>query len=449
MFVQCLHAPSKERVTGLAVLCGLALAGVVLQRRLQARVLLSQPILRTGLVGLLGVAETITALALVSSLALLTAVLALHCIAPSLSLMNEATANGIVRLITDSGGTLAVFASMILAWVAYSGRRSAFLTQLRRSRDEYLFSLKSSIALTRTQAGGDDDSAIRTLRDVIRGLEDQFADSLSCRPNAVEEHDALHDALTRATEELVARELKRRISHIDVYGEEILNGPQNHRGGHLRHVWRSRLGYRNLMRAFGIAGRTLFASGLSLVYVSVLLVALNQGPPSIDGKTDQAVLGHHDLRPSSLAPDLVVGPPTKEHAAPASDHADQVAHPSVEAPPEVLFLEIYRERSAAIEVGRRRADAPARHHPARLRRIHRALVAKDSFAVALILIEWGRMSEGRRILRRLAENGNRDAALALGSTYDPSAIEGHQARRYKPDPRRAVYWYRKAHPLDR
>lgn len=439
MFVQCLHAPSKERVTGLAVLCGLALAGVVLQRRLHARVLLSQPILRTGLVGLLGVAETITALALVSILALLTAVLAFHCIAPSLSLMNEAAANGIVRLITDSGGTLAVFASMILAWVAYSGRRSAFLAQLRRSRDEYLLSLKSSIALTRTQSGGDDDSAIRTLRDVIRGLEDRFAESLSCRPNAVEEHDALHDALTKATEELVARELERRISHIDVYGEEILNGPQDHRGGHLRHVWRSRLGYRNLMRAFGIAGRTVFASGLSLVYVSVLLVALNPGPPSIDGKTDQAVLGHHDLRPSSLALDLVAGPPTKEHAVPTSDHADQVAHPSVEVPPDVLFLEIYRERSAA----------PARHHPARLRRIHRALVAKDSFAVALSLIEWGRMSEGRRILRRLAENGNRDAALALGSTYDPSAIEGHQARRYKPDPRRAVYWYRKAHPLDR
>lgn len=230
MFVQCLNAPSKERVIGLAVLSGLALAGVVLQRRLQARVLLSQPILRTGLVGSLGVAETITALTLVSILALLTAVLAFHCIAPSQALMDAVQAYRIVRLIADSGGTLAVFASMILAWVAYTGRRSAFLTQLHRSRDEYLFSLKNSIALTRTHAGRDDDSAIRALRDVIRGLEDEFAESLSCKPNAVEEHDALHDALTKATQELVALELERRISHIDVYGEEILNGPQVQRG---------------------------------------------------------------------------------------------------------------------------------------------------------------------------------------------------------------------------
>jgi hypothetical protein len=454
MLVQSMNAPPAGRIIGVMVLSGLVFAGVILQRRLQARILLSQPTPRTGLVGSLGIVESATIFALVSILALLTSVLASVGAAPSEPLMDAARAHSALRLVSNNGATLAVIAGIILAGVAFSGRRSAFVVQLDQARNEYLSSFKHRIAFNRTHALEEDDCATQSLRDTIGRLEVEIAELLSCRPQSGEELDALYHAHTKATEALVSLEMERRSSHIDLYGEEILNGPQDHRLGHLGYVWRSRFGSRHLMRAFGIAGRTVFAAGLTFVYLFVLLASLNQGRTSSQFKTYEADLKPHNLRnslltPELLAPELAGWPPAKTDLVPTSGHADQIARPSVESPPEVVPLEAPRELSGSLAGGPRRSDAPARHHPVGLRRLQRALIAKDSFAVSLSLIELGRISEARRILQRLAKNGDHDAALMLGSTYDPLAIEALGSERYNSNPRRAVYWYRKAHRLVR
>lgn len=449
MVVQSLNAPATGRIIGLMVLSGLVLAGVALQRCLHARVLMSQPTPRAGLVGSLGVAEAITSSGLAATLALLASALVTLRVAPSEPLMAAAGTYSVVRLVADSGGTFLAITCMILAGVAYSGRRSAYLWLLDQTRNEYLSSLKQQIVFTRTHTRDDDDGSTRTLRETIRRLEEEFLELLSWRPQATEELNALYDALTKATEELVAHELERRTSHVDLYGEEILNGPQNRRLAYLGYLWRSLFGSRHLMRAFGAPGRTLFASGLSYVFVFVLVVSLDPVRPPSETNAYEAALEAPKLRTSSWSPDLARWPPVMADVAPTDTQADQVTPPSVQAPPEVLPIEIHYQPTGPLPVGTLQSDAPTRRHPVGLNRVQRALVAKDSLAVSRLLLEMGWVSEARQKLRRLAESGDHDAALALGATYDPLAIDEHGSKNVNPDPRRAVYWYRKAHQLGR
>ncbi len=449
MVIQRFDAPTTGWVLGLMVLSGVALAGVVSQRRLHSRILLSQPTPRAGLVGSLGVVEAITAFGLAAILALLTSTLALVSLAQPAPLMDAARAYSFVRLVADSGATFFVVSCLILLGSAYSGRRSAYLRQLDKARGEYLSSLKQQIVINRTHAHVDDDGPTRTLRETIRQLEDGFLELLRYRPQAAEELNALYDALTKATEELVARELERRTSHVDLYGEEILNGPQERRGAQLGYLWRSRFGIRHLMRALGIPGRILFASGLSYVFLLVLVMSLDPGRPSTETNAHELALEGHSLRTALWAPELAPWPPMMAEAAPTAAQADPVVMAAAEAQPDALPIEAYDESSGAFRVGTLQSDAPARHHPAALRRLQRARLVKDSIAVSLELLELGRVSEARRKLRRLAESGDHDAALALGATYDPMAIGAHGSKNGSLDPRRAVYWYRKAHQLNR
>lgn len=449
MVVQILSVPATGRIIGLMVLSGLVLAGIALQRRLQSRVLLSQPTPRAGLVGSLGVVEAITAFGLAATLALLASALITLRVAPSEALMAAAEAYSIVRLVADSGGTVLAITCIILAGVAYSNRRSAYLWLLDQARIEYLSSLKQRIAFTRIRTRDDDDDPTRTLRETIRRLEEAFLNLLRWKPQAIEELNALYDALTKATEELVAHELERRTSHVDLYGEEILNGPQDCRHGYLGYLWRSGFGSRHLMRAFGAPGRILFASGLSYVFVFVLVVSFDPVRPPSETSVNEVALGTPKLRTSSWTSDLARWPSVMADVVPTTTPAVQVAPPSVQALPEVPSIESHNQPSGTLAAETLQSDAPTRRHPVGLSRVHQALVAKDSLAISRWLLEMGWVSEARQKLRRLAESGDHDAALALGATYDPLAIDDRGSKNYNPDPRRALYWYRKAHQLDR
>lgn len=59
----------------------------------------------------------------------------------------------------------------------------------------------------------------------------------------------------------------------------------------------------------------------------------------------------------------------------------------------------------------------------------------------------GRIDDARTLFKRAADLGDPNAALAMGSTYDPKVIaEGGENKR-QPDKNLALYWYRRAHRL--
>jgi len=59
----------------------------------------------------------------------------------------------------------------------------------------------------------------------------------------------------------------------------------------------------------------------------------------------------------------------------------------------------------------------------------------------------GDLASARLLLRRAAEAGSADAALALGETFDPLYVEQLGAIGIKPDPALAREWYQKAAEL--
>jgi hypothetical protein len=62
-------------------------------------------------------------------------------------------------------------------------------------------------------------------------------------------------------------------------------------------------------------------------------------------------------------------------------------------------------------------------------------------------IEAGDFASARVLLRRAAEAGDREAALALAATYDPAALRRLGVKGLAPDPEQARYWYEKAESL--
>ncbi len=59
----------------------------------------------------------------------------------------------------------------------------------------------------------------------------------------------------------------------------------------------------------------------------------------------------------------------------------------------------------------------------------------------------GDISSARLLLRRAAEAGNAEAALALGSTFDPTVIARLGAIGVRTDAEKAREWYRRAAAL--
>ena len=59
----------------------------------------------------------------------------------------------------------------------------------------------------------------------------------------------------------------------------------------------------------------------------------------------------------------------------------------------------------------------------------------------------GDITAARLVLRRAADGGDPQAALALGSTYDPIALKRLGAVRFAADLAQAREWYRKAAEL--
>jgi hypothetical protein len=94
------------------------------------------------------------------------------------------------------------------------------------------------------------------------------------------------------------------------------------------------------------------------------------------------------------------------------------------------------------------ADPP---QPAAKSAIKPATLAPDEIAVLVKrgkdFLANGDISSARLLLRRAAEAGNGEAALALGSTFDPVVIARLGAMGVKPDVVKARQWYEKAAAL--
>ena len=63
------------------------------------------------------------------------------------------------------------------------------------------------------------------------------------------------------------------------------------------------------------------------------------------------------------------------------------------------------------------------------------------------LLENGNVEAARDLFKDLAEAGVIDAAIALGSTYDPKSLAANGMTNVAPDPNKALLWYRRAHLL--
>jgi TPR repeat protein len=61
----------------------------------------------------------------------------------------------------------------------------------------------------------------------------------------------------------------------------------------------------------------------------------------------------------------------------------------------------------------------------------------------------GDVAEARREFRRLADRGMAEAALALGSTYDPINADHVGLASAEADPEQTKHWYRRAIELTR
>ena len=62
-------------------------------------------------------------------------------------------------------------------------------------------------------------------------------------------------------------------------------------------------------------------------------------------------------------------------------------------------------------------------------------------------VESGDFSSARPVYRRAAEAGYAEAALALGETYDPVALQRHGVIGMSPDVEQARHWYERAREL--
>jgi TPR repeat protein len=60
------------------------------------------------------------------------------------------------------------------------------------------------------------------------------------------------------------------------------------------------------------------------------------------------------------------------------------------------------------------------------------------------LMRDGDIASARRLYEQAAANGNAEAALAMGRSYDPSYFEKLPVKTGKPDPATAFEWYKKA-----
>ncbi len=73
--------------------------------------------------------------------------------------------------------------------------------------------------------------------------------------------------------------------------------------------------------------------------------------------------------------------------------------------------------------------------------------AKDLVTQGNHLIERGEIVAARSVFQRAAEMGNGDAALALGSTYDPNRLWSLGALGMVGSKERAKHWYARAEEL--
>lgn len=115
--------------------------------------------------------------------------------------------------------------------------------------------------------------------------------------------------------------------------------------------------------------------------------------------------------------------------------------------------------SAAATPADATASQPETHNAAAATTVAPAAAANapearlDRETVALLIkrgaqfIDAGDFASARVVLRRAAESGNPDAALAMAATYDPAALKRLGVKGLAPDAEKARLWYEKARQL--
>jgi len=63
------------------------------------------------------------------------------------------------------------------------------------------------------------------------------------------------------------------------------------------------------------------------------------------------------------------------------------------------------------------------------------------------LLEIGDIEAARDLFKDMAVAGIADGAFVLGSTYDPKSLADSGMANIRPDPNKALLWYRRAHLL--
>jgi hypothetical protein len=146
--------------------------------------------------------------------------------------------------------------------------------------------------------------------------------------------------------------------------------------------------------------------------------------PPIAAKPVKLVQVRPETQPPPVQTALQTGTPLAPAAAPVADDGDRFAHPAALAAPQ----------AAAPQTAARTLPLSTDEIAMLVKRGKEHLMNGD-------------ISSARLLLRRAAEAGNAEAALALGSTFDPTVIARLGAIGVATDSAKAREWYQKAAQL--
>jgi hypothetical protein len=190
-----------------------------------------------------------------------------------------------------------------------------------------------------------------------------------------------------------------------------------------------------LLRLGSVAAMAAFAAW-GLVSYSAAISTDNFAPAIANHFVNVVAVQPMQLRPSLSEP--VGRPTTADKTRPAA-----VAIANAEAGTSVPVSAMAPTATAPIAL----APAPSQHaddrEPSRLANEEIAILVKRGND----LLTDGDIAAARLLLRRAAEAGSAEAALALGTTFDPVALQRLGAIGASPDLAKARDWYRRAAEL--
>jgi type IV secretory pathway VirB10-like protein len=140
-------------------------------------------------------------------------------------------------------------------------------------------------------------------------------------------------------------------------------------------------------------------------------------------------------------------PPADEPAAPPAPPPDELAAPPAPPPPATLLTAAATpptQKVSAFADTRSAAAEPQASEPPRAMSPEQRQAMASLVARGKELLQNGDFSSARLILEHVADAGEADAALTLGSTYDPTVLAELGIRGQAADVDLARTWYEKA-----